>query len=425
MVKSKLYRIGVVSLNAEIINVGDELLSGNTLNSNAQTISKSLLSLGIKTRYTTVTGDYKSDIEEATRTALERCDLVVYTGGLGPTEDDLTKETVCEYIGLEMHLDDEILEKIKGFFSKRDIIMTDNNIKQAYVPEGSIVLENELGTADGFFIEYGDKIIVLLPGPPKEMGHMLEYHVIPLLLDATEDEIVSKTINTIGIGESQLETNIRDIIEEYNAVDIATYAKLGQSDIRITVKCISREEGEQLIEEITQKLEDSIGEFIYSFENERIEEKVFNLLRENHLTIGFCESCTGGLVSSKLTQLSGASEVLDRSIVTYSNKAKIEEVGVKPDTLEQFGAVSGETALEMARGLLKKADIDLAVSITGLAGPGGETKDKPVGLVYIALVTGDIEIVEKNIFVGSRIFIQERSSLSAFNLIRKHILTLP
>ncbi len=411
-------------MNAEIINVGDELLSGNTLNGNAQILSKSLLSLGIKTRYTTVIGDFKSDIEDATLTALERCDVIVYTGGLGPTEDDLTKETVCESIGIKMNLDQHLLSKIKGFFSKRDIVMTDNNIKQAYVPEGSIVLENELGTADGFFIKHNDKIIILLPGPPKEMGYMFENYAIPLLLDATEDEIVSKTINTIGIGESQLETNIKSIIKKYKSVDIATYARLGQSDIRITVKSQSREQGEQLIEEITEQLKEVIGEHIYSFENERIEEFVFNLLRKQNLTIGFCESCTGGLVTSKLTQFSGASEVLDRSIVTYSNKAKMEEVGVKSNTLEEFGAVSSETALEMARGLLEKADIDLAVSITGLAGPLGETKDKPVGLVYIALVTKDTEIVEKNIFTGSRVFIQERSSLSVFNLIRKHILTL-
>ena len=256
------------------------------------------------------------------------------------------------------------------------------------------------------------------------MGYMFENYAIPLLLDATEDEIVSKTINTIGIGESQLETNIKSIIKKYKSVDIATYARLGQSDIRITVKSQSREQGEQLIEEITEQLKEVIGEHIYSFENERIEEFVFNLLRKQNLTIGFCESCTGGLVTSKLTQFSGASEVLDRSIVTYSNKAKMEEVGVKSNTLEEFGAVSSETALEMARGLLEKADIDLAVSITGLAGPLGETKDKPVGLVYIALVTKDTEIVEKNIFTGSRVFIQERSSLSVFNLIRKHILTL-
>lgn len=411
-------------MDAEIINVGDELLSGNTLNGNAQKISKALLSLGIKTRYTTVVGDFSSDIEDATNKALSRSDVIVYTGGLGPTEDDLTKEAVCKSLGKKLYLDEKLLLEIKEFFKARDIPMTDNNIKQAYVPEGALILVNELGTADGFFIEHDEKVIVLLPGPPKEMINMFEKYVVPLIFNMTADVILSETINTIGIGESQLETNLRCIIESYRSVDIATYARLGQTDIRVTLSCKSIEDGKKLMREIVEKIIDEIGEFIYSFENESLEERVFNLLKENHLKVGFCESCTGGLVTSKLTQFSGASEVLDRSIVTYSNKAKVEEVGVEQSTLDKFGAVSSQTALEMARGLFKKSDIDLAVSITGLAGPSGETKEKPIGLVYIALVTRDTEVVEKNIFVGNRVFIQERSSLSVFNLIRKHILTL-
>lgn len=410
-------------MNTEIINVGDEILSGNTLNRNVQILSKKLLTLGIKVNFNTIVGDVEEDIITVTEIALKRSKLIIYTGGLGPTRDDFTKEVVCKVIDRKLNLNEDLLEGIKDFFKSRDIQMTNNNNKQACVPEDSIVLENENGTAPGFFLNYKQSSIVLLPGPPREVGPMFENKVIPLIDNLTRNKIVSQTIKTIGIGESKLETIIDDIISYYSSVDIATYARSGQVDVLITMNSNDEGKARELIDEVCKKIKIEIEQYIFSYTNETIEEVVFKLLKENKLKVGFCESCTGGLVTSKLAGLTGASEVLDRSIVTYSNRAKREEVSVKKETLDKYGAVSKQTAIEMAQGLLAKADIDIAVSITGLAGPDNGASEKPVGLVYVCLTTKDKHVVKKNIFKGTRAYVQERSSVEAFDLIRKHILT--
>lgn len=410
-------------MNTEIINVGDEILSGNTLNRNVQILSKKLLTLGIKVNFNTIVGDVEEDIITVTEIALKRSKLIIYTGGLGPTRDDFTKEVVCKVIDRKLNLNEDLLEGIKDFFKSRDIQMTNNNNKQACVPEDSIVLENENGTAPGFFLNYKQSFIVLLPGPPREVGPMFENKVIPLIDNLTRNKIVSQTIKTIGIGESKLETIIDDIISYYSSVDIATYARSGQVDVLITMNSNDEGKARELIDEVCKKIKIEIEQYIFSYTNETIEEVVFKLLKENKLKVGFCESCTGGLVTSKLAGLTGASEVLDRSIVTYSNRAKREEVSVKKETLDKHGAVSKQTAIEMAQGLLAKADIDIAVSITGLAGPDNGASEKPVGLVYVCLTTKDKHVVKKNIFKGTRAYVQERSSVEAFDLIRKHILT--
>ncbi|AFS78551.1 competence damage-inducible protein A [Gottschalkia acidurici 9a] len=341
-------------MNAEIINVGDELLAGKTLNSNSKFLSEELTVLGIETRFCTMIRDNKEDIEFATELALKRSDVIIYTGGLGPTEDDFTKEVVCNTIGRELILDKEVLSSISSFFEKRNINMTKNNVKQAYVPNNSIVLENSKGTAPGFFIKEDKRVIILLPGPPREVNNMFKQNVVPLLWDLSNIKIKTRTINTIGIGESQLEEEIKDIISNYKNPYIATYARDGQVDIRITIKYKNEQKANLLLREVEKKIHKKIKKYIYSFNNEKIEETVFKLLNEKNFKIGFCESCTGGLVSSRLTKISGASNVLDRSIITYSNRAKIEEVGVKKETLDLFGAVSEETSIEMAKGLLKK-----------------------------------------------------------------------
>ena len=410
-------------MKTEIINVGDEILSGSTLNRNVQILSKKRLEIGIKVDFNTTVGDVEEDIVFVTNLALERSNLIIYTGGLGPTRDDFTKEVVCKVIDRKLNLDEDILKSIKAFFKSRGLEMTNNNNKQACVPKGSTVLKNENGTAPGFLLEHKKSIIVLLPGPPREVGPMFERKVIPIIKDSTTNNIVSRTIKTIGIGESSLEAIIDHIISHYRTVDIATYARSGQVDILIKMSSDDEVKAYELINEICEEINKEIKEYIYSYDNETIEEVVLKLLKDNNFKIGFCESCTGGLATSKITQPAGASSVLDRSVVTYSNKAKIEEVGVSKLTLDKYGAVSSETAIEMAKGLLNKADIDIAVSITGLAGPGGETDTKPVGLVYICLATKTNHIVVKNIFKGSRNYVQERSCLEALNLIRKHILT--
>lgn len=410
-----------MSLFTEIINVGDELLGGDTLNKNVQIISKILLPLGIKTNISTMVGDNKEHIVSIFKIALKRSDLIVFTGGLGPTHDDFTKEVISDVLGKELILNEGLLKTIKKFFKSRNIEMTKNNIKQAYVPKESIVLENKNGTAPGFFINHLNKNIVLLPGPPREVEPMFKKQVVPLL-KSNNNNIITKTINTVGIGESKLETIINEIITYYSFIDIVTYARIGQVDISLTVNLKDKKRANELLKEVCEKINIKLKEYIYSYDNKKIEQVVFELLKENNFKIGFCESCTGGLVTSKITQLDGASKVLDRSIVTYSNDSKMEEVFVKKETLEKFGAVSKETAIEMAIGLFNRENIDLAVSITGLAGPKGE-ENKPVGLVYICLVTHDTEITIENIFKGDRTYIQERASIEVFNLIRKHLLT--
>lgn len=405
----------------EIINVGDELLLGDTLNKNVQVISKILLPLGVKTSFTTMVGDDRENIISTFKIALNRSDLIIFTGGLGPTHDDFTKEVISDVLEKELILNKDLLKIIEKFFKSRDIEMTENNIKQAYVPKDSIVLENKNGTAPGFFINYLNKKIVLLPGPPREVEPMFKEYVVPLL-KLNNNSIITKTINTVGIGESKLETIINEIITYYSFIGIATYARVGLVDIRLTANLEDKKMTNDILEEVCEKLNIKLKEYIYSYNNKKIEQVVFELLEKNDLKIGFCESCTGGLVTSKITNLDGASKVLDRSIVTYSNDSKMEEVFVKKETLEKFGAVSRETAVEMARGLFERKNIDIAVSITGLAGPKGE-ENKPVGLIYICLVAHDREIIIENIFKGNRIYIQERASIEVFDLIRKHLLT--
>ena len=410
-----------IAMKCEIINVGDEILSGKTLNTNAHYICDKLLSLNLQTRFNTVIRDDKTDIENITELAIKRSDIIIYTGGLGPTYDDFTKEVVCEKLSANLILNNEILENIKNNFESRGIVMSENNIKQAYIPENCTVLKNEKGTAPGFYIEAKGKIIILLPGPPKEMNNMFEKSVIPLISKLSSTKIRSEIIRTIDIGESKLEELIKDTIENYKQATIATYASKGKVDIRITFSSKNEQTIESLFEDIKGELNSTIGDYIYSYEDESLEEVVFKKLKQNGFKIGFCESCTGGLISSRFTKISGASSVLDRSIVTYSNRSKIEEVGVSKETLDLYGAVSEQTAIEMAKGLLEKGDLDISVSVTGIAGPDGGTKNKPNGLVYICLATKDDVIVEKNIYLGDREDIQNRSSNSAFNLIRKYL----
>lgn len=409
-------------MKAEIICVGEELLSGDTLNTNSKYISRKLSDLGILVRYQTTIGDDFDDIKEATLQGIKRSDLIIYTGGLGPTKDDLTKETVSEALGLELQLKDDIVSKIKDRFKRIGVTMTSNNLKQAYIPKGSIELVNNHGTAPGIALEYECTSIVLLPGPPKEMKPMFEEYIINHLSSKSDYIIESKTIKTMGIGESKLETKIEDIIEDENDVNIATYAGNGQVKVKLT--CISKDKksATKLIEDVINKIDERIGEYIYSYDGESIEDVVYKLLLEHDMMVGFCESCTGGLISSRMTKLSGVSAVFDRGIVTYSNNAKMEELNVKSETLEKYGAVSKETALEMAKGLLERENIDIALSVTGIAGPTGGTKEKPVGLVYIGLATKKYSQVWKFNFIGDRSSVQNRTANTVFNLTRKYIL---
>jgi len=408
-------------MKAEIIAVGSELILGSTLNTNSQYLTKRLSEIGIDVLYHTTLKDNRDQLKEVIDIGLKRADLLIFTGGLGPTGDDFTKDVVSEALGLELVLDNSIEDDIRSYFNKTNKVMTPNNIKQAYIPEGSKPIKNDLGTAPGIFIEKDGKTVVLLPGPPREMKHMFDKYVMPLI---KQDYIIKVvTLKTIGIGESNLETIIKDIIEENDNPTVATYAGDGLVDIKIVARGDNESEVMKLLEETVAKIKDRIGESIYSYNDEGIEEVVFKILKEKNYKIAFAESCTGGLVSSRFTQIPGVSEVFDRGIVTYSNMSKMEELNVSRLTLDRYSAVSEETALEMAKGLMDKTNVDIALSITGYAGPpSGE--DEPVGLVYIGIASRDKSKVIKTRLNGDRISIQNKAALKAFNELRKFLLNM-
>ncbi len=409
-------------LKGEIIAVGTELLSGSTTNTNAQYLSKRLSKLGIDVCYHTAVGDSPNNIKEVINISLNRSDIIILTGGLGPTQDDMTKEIVCDTLGIEQVRDNNILKQIKEYFKNSNREMPNNNIKQAYIPKESIILKNDIGTAPGFLINRNNKIFILLPGPPREMKLMFEKYAEKHL---QQDYIIkSKTIKTIGIGESALEELLKPIIKSYNNLTISTYAKLGQVDIEIIGKGNDSNQINRNITHAIKSIEKHVGDCIYSLNNKDIEEVLLELLLEHHMKIAFCESCTGGLLASRFTKIPGVSKVFDRGIITYSNMAKIEELGVEEETIKKYTAVSEETAREMAKGLLTKSNVDLSISTTGYAGPkSSDTKEK-IGLVYIGLATKYGSHVIQCNFSGNRRTFQERAATKAFDEARKLLLSL-
>ena len=404
---------------AEVLAVGTELLMGQIANTNAQYISNRLPEAGVGVYYHSVVGDNPQRLKACLKLALDRTDIVIMTGGLGPTQDDLTKETVAEVMGRTLILHEESLNKIKAFFQKINRPMSSNNIKQAYLPENSLIIENNNGTAPGCIIEEGGKVVIMLPGPPSEMKPMFEDCVMPYFKDKLDYKIVSRFLRIFGIGESALEEKIIDLIEKQTNPTIAPYAKEGEVTLRITARCGKDEDGDRLILPVIDEIKRRAGEFIYSIEGKDLDQVVGKLLLENKITISLAESCTGGLIASRLTSIPGISEVFNRGLVTYSNEAKIENLGVTPETISKYGAVSRQTAEEMAVGVRKLADTDLGLSVTGIAGPGGGTAEKPVGLVYVALADREKVVCKELRLWGNRDRIRNVTALNAFDMIRR------
>ncbi len=409
-------------MKAEILAVGTELLMGQITNTNAQYISQKLNSIGIDVYYHSVVGDNSGRLKESLLNALNRCDLVIMTGGLGPTQDDLTKETVADVLEKKLVLHEESLERIKLFFDRMKREMTDNNIKQAYLPEGCTVIENNNGTAPGCIVEKDAKIVVMLPGPPKEMKPMLDDTVIPYLEQKSGYKTVSKYLRVFGIGESQLEDRIMDLVDAQKEVTIATYAKEGQVTVRLTTKCKTYEEAIFKIKPVEEEIAGRLGDNLYSTEDEELEYVASKLLIEHGITISLAESCTGGMIASRLTDVPGISKVFNRGIVSYSNEAKMENLSVSPETLEKYGAVSRQTAIEMAEGVRKTAKTDLGISVTGIAGPDGGTDQKPVGLVYVALADKSGCDCRELRLTGNRDRIRNMTTLYVFDMIRRYVL---
>lgn len=389
-------------MKAEIIAVGTEILLGDIVNTNAQYIAKRLADIGIFVYHQTVVGDNPERIRAVYEIAFNRADLIITTGGLGPTKDDLTKEIAAEYFNKSLVLDEASLRGIEEFFSFRKQPMSEGNRKQAYFPEGGRIVKNMHGTAPGCIIKEKGKICILLPGPPREMIPMLEEEVIPYLSQYQQGILHSKVLRICGIGESAMEEMIQDIIDGQSNPTIAPYAKEGEVTLRITAKAKDKEEAEALIAPIEEEVRDRLGEYIYGEGNTNLEEVVGKLLIDSQLTIATAESCTGGLLAGRLINYPGISSVFMEGVITYSNDSKIQLLGVKPETLQQYGAVSKETAAEMAQGVAKLGNRDIGIGITGIAGPDGGRKDKPVGLMYLGIyIKGELHTKEL-FFKGDR-----------------------
>ena len=417
-------------MRVELVSVGTELLLGDIVNTNTAYLSKELAALGLGVFRQTTVGDNRERLLKTLESAFLENDTVIITGGLGPTDDDITKECAAEYFGREFYFHEyswvKILERLTR--AGRNII-TENNKKQAMIPEGAIVLENYCGTAPGIIIEENNKRIVLMPGPPREMRDMFEKSVKPYLEKFSNKQFISKYVRFYGIGESLLETKIKDIMDNQTNPTLALYAKTGEVLLRITASGDNKEECEDLIRKQLDEIENRVGEYIYLVGDEDISSTqtemntvVANLLIENKFTIAIAESLTGGKISSMLVEKSGISEAFLEGIVCYSNKSKINTLGVREETLAKFGAVSEEVAKEMALGAAKRLGADFAVATTGIAGPNRDASNKPVGLVYIGLYSkGKVDVVEC-LFTGDRELIRTRTCTRALDELRKIIL---
>lgn len=375
--------------NAEILCVGTELLLGEVVNTNAAYISRQLARLGISVYHSSVVGDNPNRLKKAVDEALSRADLLILSGGLGPTYDDLTKETVAEALGIPMVRDEKILAQIENFFASYGKKMPPNNAKQADIPAGAQAIPNKTGTAPGIFIETHKNVVVLLPGPPFELQPMFEEFVFPRLREMSDKILVSHNLHIMGMGESEVEMHLIDLMKNSVNPSIAPYAKEGEMRLRIGALASNEDEGEKMCAEMIEKVKNSpVGKYIYALDASNIEKLTIEKLKEKHLTLAVAESCTGGLLGKRITDIPGASSVFLGGLITYSNESKINLLGVNPETIEKHSAVSSNVAEEMARGAREKLGTAIAVSITGEAGPLPDpSTNQDVGTVFIGIST--------------------------------------
>lgn len=375
---------------AEILCVGTELLLGDIVNTNAAFLSSRLASLGVSVYRHTAVGDNPKRLAAALESALESADLVITSGGLGPTYDDLTKESVAEYFGRTLELHEHSLKRICAYFASTGRVMTENNVKQAMMPRGAHVFDNDYGTAPALALSSDDgaKTVIMLPGPPDELTRLFDEQVADYIRARSEAVLVSKNINIFGIGESALEDKIKGLMENAENPTVAPYCKAGEVRLRVTARAGTHAEAERMCDETVARIcESAAGEFVYGVDKETLERALVDALHESGLTLATAESLTGGLIARRITSVAGCSDVFFGGAVTYTNEIKHKLLGVSEKTLAEFGAVSAETAAEMARGARESLGVDIAVSATGIAGPGGGTEKTPVGTVYIGVST--------------------------------------
>lgn len=411
-------------MKAEIITVGTEILLGDILNTNCRYLSRELAAMGIEMYYQITVGDNEERLLKTLDESLNRSDIVICTGGLGPTEDDITKEVCAKYFGYELELHKPSLDAMIERFKHMNRVPTKNNEKQAYFPKEAYILKNDNGTAPGCIMEKEGKMIVVLPGPPREMESMFENYVKPYLSKLTDDVIESEVLRIIGVGESKVENDILDIIDSQTNPTIATYAKGYECTLRITAKAKSVEEAKELIKPMSDEMKRRFGQSLYATGETSIEEVVSKMLVENNLKIAVAESCTGGMVSALLINYPGISSVFMEGCVTYSNEAKMKSLGVKKETLDVYGAVSDKCAKEMASGVAARYNTNIGIATTGIAGPDGGTDEKPVGLVYFGIYINGKVISKKYVFNGDRQGVRERATRTILNDLRLELLNM-
>lgn len=411
-------------MTVELVCVGTEILLGNIVNTNAAYLAEQCAMLGLSCYHQSVVGDNEQRMEETIRRAVSRSDIVILSGGLGPTKDDLTKEVTAQVFDMELLEDPHTRARIQEYFDQNHRgRITENNWKQAQVPEGAMVIDNYNGTAPGLILQKDGKTAILLPGPPNELKPMFERDIRPFLNRLEPEGIYSKMVKICGFGESKVESMITDILESQTNPTIAPYAKTGEVHLRITAKAINEETADEMMEPMMEELYRRFGSQIFTTEEAvTLEETVVELLKEKGKTVTTAESCTGGLVAGRLLNVPGASSVYMEGYITYSNEAKEKLLGVSHSTLEQCGAVSKETACEMAEGAAKAAGADLAISVTGIAGPDGGTKEKPVGLVYVGCYAdGEARAYEFH-FTGNRAKNRESTVAKALTILREALI---
>lgn len=412
-----------MSYTAEIISVGTELLLGNVVNSDAKDISQMLSELGINVYFHTVVGDNPERLKSAVSIAKSRADIIITTGGLGPTFDDLTKQTLAEAFGKKLIYSEEDAEAIKAYFEKylKNCSITKNNFQQAYLPEGCTPFHNAWGTAPGCAFEAEGKRVLMLPGPPRECIAMFKHCALPYLKCLSNDEIHSHNIHIFGMGESAVEDKLHDMMTDMKNPTLAPYAKEGECMLRLTAKAPNKEEAEKLMAPVLEKVKDILGDVIYSVDVETLERTVLELLIKDGKTLATAESCTGGLVSSRITSIPGASAAYLGGVATYSNDAKCTLINVNPDTLASQGAVCRDVAVQMAHGIRERLGADIAIGITGIAGPASDDTNKPVGLVYVALADSDNAYCRELNLGNARNRIRTSAANHAFDMIRRYL----
>ena len=411
------------TLTAEIIAIGSELLAPDRSDTNSLWLTEKLNSIGIEVKLKTIVGDDDARLEEAIRDASRRSKVVITTGGLGPTEDDITRKVAARALGRRLMLDEAILADLRQRFLAFGHVMPERNSRQAMVIEGAEVLPNPNGSAPGIFIDHEGVAIVLLPGPPREMRPMFENHVLPKLVDrAGSVRVVRRMLRVAGLGESALDEMIAPIYTRYENPQTTILFNKSEIEIHLTARGRTEAEADALLDRLSEQLEERLGQAVFSFAGEKMEEVVGLKLSVGRYTLAVAESCTGGLISERLTDKAGSSKYFVEGVIAYSNETKTRALGVNPALLREHGAVSAEVAEAMAEGVRKRAGTDFGLSVTGIAGPGGGSEEKPVGLVYIALADDAHTKSRKLMIPGDRQLVRWRASQAALDLLRRRLI---